>query len=137
MSKRSKEPRLFHHFVGAGEERIRHGQAERFGGLEIDSELELASNLAYPRSARFASHSDQTADMLRGLFRVMGLEALHRFSGDVIFRKAFPALRSGALRIRGLPRGHRRVLCRQRGTPRGQCGERGIPTRNLGKCHHR
>jgi hypothetical protein len=33
--------RLFDHLVGAGENRIRHGQAEGLGGLEIDDELEL------------------------------------------------------------------------------------------------
>jgi hypothetical protein len=30
----------FDHLVGAGENRIRHGQAEGLGGLEIDDELE-------------------------------------------------------------------------------------------------
>jgi hypothetical protein len=33
--------RLFDHLVGAGEQRVRHGEAERFGGLEIDHQLEL------------------------------------------------------------------------------------------------
>jgi hypothetical protein len=32
---------LFDQLVGAGEKRIRHGQAESFGGLEIDHELIL------------------------------------------------------------------------------------------------
>src|SRR5204863_6091452 len=32
---------LFDHLVGAGEQRLRHGEAERLGGLHIDDELEL------------------------------------------------------------------------------------------------
>jgi hypothetical protein len=32
--------RLFDDLVGAGEDRGRHGQAERLGGLEIDDQLE-------------------------------------------------------------------------------------------------
>jgi hypothetical protein len=31
----------FDHLVGASEERGRHGQAQRLGGLEIDYQLEL------------------------------------------------------------------------------------------------
>ncbi len=31
----------FDHLVGAGEDRLRHGQAERLGGLEIDDQLEF------------------------------------------------------------------------------------------------
>src|SRR5262249_6783702 len=31
----------FDHLVGASEQRLRHGEAERFGGLEIDRKLEL------------------------------------------------------------------------------------------------
>jgi hypothetical protein len=33
--------RLFDDLVGAGEDRWRHGQPERFGGLEIDDQLEV------------------------------------------------------------------------------------------------
>src|SRR5262249_32606308 len=36
---------LFDHLVGAGENRIRHGQAEGLGGLEIDDELEPGRQL--------------------------------------------------------------------------------------------
>jgi hypothetical protein len=31
---------LFDHLVGGGEHRLRHGQAERLGGLEVDHQLE-------------------------------------------------------------------------------------------------
>ena len=31
----------FDHLVGASEQRGRHGQVERFGGFEVDDELEL------------------------------------------------------------------------------------------------
>jgi hypothetical protein len=40
------EPRLlFDHLVGAGDERRRHVEAERLGGLEIDDELEVGRRL--------------------------------------------------------------------------------------------
>jgi hypothetical protein len=32
---------LFDHLVGGGEQRLWHREAERFGGLEIDDQLEL------------------------------------------------------------------------------------------------
>ena len=36
---------LFDHFVGASEQRLRHGEAERFGGLEVYGELEFGGFL--------------------------------------------------------------------------------------------
>src|SRR3954451_4672187 len=34
-------PALFDHLVGAHQHRLRHGEAERRGGLEIDHQIEL------------------------------------------------------------------------------------------------
>ena len=34
--------RLLHHLVGAGEQRRRHGQAKRLGGLQVDHKLVLS-----------------------------------------------------------------------------------------------
>jgi hypothetical protein len=36
---------LFDHLVGAGEQRVRHGEAERFGGLEVDDQLVFGRGL--------------------------------------------------------------------------------------------
>ncbi len=38
---RRNKLKLFDHLVGAGDERRRHSEAERLGGLEVDHELEL------------------------------------------------------------------------------------------------
>jgi hypothetical protein len=40
--KRTIRPSLFDHLVGAGEQFIGHGQAERLGSFEIDEQLEFA-----------------------------------------------------------------------------------------------
>jgi hypothetical protein len=31
----------FDYLVGTGEQRLRHGEAERLGGIEVDDQLEL------------------------------------------------------------------------------------------------
>ena len=38
---RSFNPVLFDHLVGAGEQRWRNSEAERFGGLRVDHEFDL------------------------------------------------------------------------------------------------
>jgi hypothetical protein len=42
---RSKYQPLFNHLVGAREQRRRHGEAERFGGLHIDRQLKFGRRL--------------------------------------------------------------------------------------------
>ena len=39
--KRTLERRLFDQLVGGGEQRLRDGQAKRFGGLEVDGQYQL------------------------------------------------------------------------------------------------
>src|SRR5258705_13727559 len=49
-----KSPILFDQFVGAVEQRQRHGEAERLGGLEIDHQVELDRQLHW-KIARLCS----------------------------------------------------------------------------------
>ena len=57
MISRSKlgrgSPSLLDHFVGAGEQRGRHGEAERLSRLEVDHQLELG-RCSTGRSAGFS-----------------------------------------------------------------------------------
>src|SRR5262245_25487903 len=45
---------LFDHLVGAREQRMRHGEAERLGGLEVDGELVLGRRLHWKIGRLFA-----------------------------------------------------------------------------------
>ena len=38
-------PRLLDHLIGSGQQRFRDGEAEGFGGLEVDHRLELCRRL--------------------------------------------------------------------------------------------
>ena len=52
----SKKPLLFDHLVGAGEQRRRNREAERFGGLEIDQKLDVSRKF-HRQVARFGAFS--------------------------------------------------------------------------------
>src|SRR5205823_7276669 len=54
--------------VGAGEERLRHGQAQRLGGLQVDDQLELG-RLLYRQVGRLLALEDLpgvSADLAEG-----------------------------------------------------------------------
>src|SRR5262245_27329239 len=50
---------LFDHLVGTTLHRLRHGEAERLGGLEVDDHFELAEDLSY--RAAYAAFSKPSA----------------------------------------------------------------------------
>jgi hypothetical protein len=60
----SGSPILFDHLVGAGEQRGRHGKAERGGGLEIDGKSLVAgcSTFANLPQRRSPAHSSLTSN---------------------------------------------------------------------------
>ena len=43
--KRTCRPILFDHFLGAGEQRFRNRNGERFGGLQVDVQIKLGGLL--------------------------------------------------------------------------------------------
>ena len=47
--------RLFDHLIGAGKQRGRHGEVERFGGLEIDCQLEFRGYFDWQLTWLFAA----------------------------------------------------------------------------------
>ena len=54
---------LFDHLVGAGEQRRRNREAERFGGLEIDQKLDVSRKF-HRQVARFDAFSVKNAPLL-------------------------------------------------------------------------
>jgi hypothetical protein len=68
-------PTLLNHFVGAGEDRWRHGEAKRIRGLEIDDQLERSRLLD------------------RQIGRIGALEDLLSAKGDFPVKGGQPALR--------------------------------------------
>ena len=47
--------RLFDHLIGAGKQRGRHGEVERFGGLEVDCQLEFRGYFDWQLTWLFAA----------------------------------------------------------------------------------
>jgi hypothetical protein len=49
-------PASFDHLVGSGDQRLRNGQTERFGRLEIDRQLELVGRLHWKIEVLHLAH---------------------------------------------------------------------------------
>ena len=75
----SKQSPLFDHLVGAGQKRRRHGEADRFGGFEVDREL-VFRRVLHRQVGRFLALQDAVnvascATMLVDLIRSVGNQA--------------------------------------------------------------
>jgi hypothetical protein len=67
--------RLVDHLVGGGQQRLRHGQAERLGGFQIDHQFELCrlNNRSSPtlrRGRDIFSHVEKSAEFPQGASRL-------------------------------------------------------------------
>src|SRR5262245_40442581 len=60
-----RRPDLLDHLIGAGEQRVGHGEAERLGGLEIDHQLILGRVLHRARIAKAKRTTTATPRRLR------------------------------------------------------------------------
>ena len=60
---------LFDHLVGAGQQPRRNGQRERFGGPQVNDQLELGRRL-HGKLARLGALED-LVDVIRGLAKLL------------------------------------------------------------------
>ena len=65
IARSGHSPALFDHLVGAREDRLRHGEAERLRGLEVDDQLEFGRLLDWQvgRVGTFEDVPDVSADL--------------------------------------------------------------------------